>query len=100
MLLEKLTLIRLIITLNKTIFETQVFLLGSQTYSNEQIMNIVNKKDEVLKSTANEMKNNSRFFESLSNITGSDSSYYTRKEILKKFLIFILSNSYDNNLKC
>ena len=70
--------------MNKTIFETQVFLLGSQTYSNEQIMNIVNRKDEVLKSTANEMKNNSRFFESLSSNTGSDSSYYTRKEIFEK----------------
>ncbi|MGE8684697.1 MAG: DUF262 domain-containing protein [Acinetobacter sp.] len=70
--------------LNKTIFEIQVFLLGCQIYSDEQITNIIKNKDKVLILTENEMKNNPKFFEALSSNTGSDFSYYARKENFEK----------------
>ncbi len=65
--------------LNKTIFEIQVFLLGSKRYSDEQLIKLVNHKADILQMTEKEMNNNQRFFESLSSNTGSDYSYYARK---------------------
>lgn len=68
--------------INKTIFEIQVYLLGSGKYSNSQIEKFIINKEMILKMMEYEMKNNKSFFDSLSSNTGSDSSFYIRK---KKF---------------
>ncbi|MFW2173464.1 DUF262 domain-containing protein [Acinetobacter guillouiae] len=68
--------------INKTIFEIQVFLLGSGKYSKSQIEHFIVNKEMILEMMEYEMKNNKSFFDSLSSNTGSDSSFYIRK---KKF---------------
>ena len=76
--------------INKTIFEIQVYLLGSNTYTEDQIKNLIKNKDEVLKFTEQEMRENKQFLDSISSNTGSDSSFYIRKkkfeEIFSKFV--------------
>lgn len=71
--------------INKTIFEIQVYLLGSQTYTEDQIKNLIKNRDKVLEFTEQEMKENKQFLDSISSNTGSDSSFYIRKKNLKKF---------------
>lgn len=70
--------------LNKTIFEIQVFLLGSTRYSDAQLQKLVDHKNNILQMTEKEMNQNQKFFESLSTNTGSDYSYYVRKETFEK----------------
>lgn len=76
--------------INKTIFEIQVYLLGSQTYTEDQIKNLIKNRDKVLEFTEQEMKENKQFLDSISSNTGSDSSFYIRKkkfeEIFSKFV--------------
>lgn len=74
--------------LNKTIFEIQVFLLGSKRYSDKQIIKLVNHKYDIVQMTEKEMNNNQKFFESLSTNTGSDYSYYVRKDTFEKIFDF------------
>lgn len=75
--------------INKTIFEIQVFLLGSGKYSDKQINNLIVNKESLLKMTEYEMRSNKSFIDALSSNTGSDSSFYIRKnkfeEIFEKF---------------
>ncbi|MCU4493607.1 DUF262 domain-containing protein [Acinetobacter guillouiae] len=76
--------------INKTIFEIQVYLLGSQTYTEDQIKKLIKNRDKVIEFTEQEMKENKQFLDSISSNTGSDSSFYIRKkkfeEIFSKYV--------------
>ncbi|CAA0229673.1 DUF262 domain-containing protein [Acinetobacter baumannii] len=69
--------------INKTIFEIQVYLLGSGVYNEDQINKLISNKDAVIEYTENEMKNNRSFLDALSSNTGSDSSYSIRKAVFE-----------------
>jgi len=69
--------------INKTIFEIQVYLLGSGVYNDEKINKLISNKEAVIEYTENEMKNNRSFMDALSSNTGSDSSYSTRKTVFE-----------------
>ena len=69
--------------INKTIFEIQVYLLGSGIYDDNKINKLIANKEAVLSYTEDEMKNNRAFLDALSSNTGSDSSYYIRKKVFE-----------------
>lgn len=76
--------------INKTVFEIQVYLLGCGIYTESEINILCNCNKEIVQMTEHEMKTDKKFSEALSSNTGSDSSFYIRKNKFEEiFSIFV-----------
>lgn len=80
--------------INKTVFEIQVYLLGAGIFSKDQIDKLYEHSEEIVQNTEDEMRVNRKFFEALSSNTGSDSSFYIRKETFNEIFSQIV-DSHD-----
>lgn len=65
--------------INKTVFEIQVYLLGSGIYSESEMNKLYESNQKIVEMTEREMKKDRKFSEALSSNTGSDNSFYIRK---------------------